>query len=93
MWRSSATNSGFERSRGWASGTSISSLIDLGWFAMTTTRSARKIASEMLCVTNTTVFELVLPDAQQLLWQYLAGLRVERAEWLVHQAERRQLLS
>src|SRR5260370_327867 len=54
--RSSAANSGVERSRGWSSGTSITSLIRPGRVPMTTIRSARKTASEMLWVTKTTVF-------------------------------------
>ena len=52
---------------------------------ITTTRSARKIASSTECVTNTTVSFGALPDLQQLVLQALARHGVERAERLVHQ--------
>ena len=52
---------------------------------ITTTRSARKIASSIEWVTKSTVKPGARPDLQQLVLQLLAGHGVERAERLVHQ--------
>ena len=52
---------------------------------ITTTRSARKIASPMLCVTKTIVFAVSVQSAQQQEIHLVARQRVERAERLVHQ--------
>ena len=66
--------------------TSTISLMVPGRVAITTMRSARKMDSEMLWVTNTTVFLCPsLPDPEQLLLHHLAGLGVEGAERLVHE--------
>ena len=55
----------------------------------TTTRSARNTASAMLWVTNTTVLRVCQPDALQLDVHLVARQRIERAERLVHQQQRR----
>ena len=47
----------------------------------------RNTASSTLWVTKTTVLRVAVPDAQQLDLHQLAGLRVERAEGLVHQQD------
>ena len=52
---------------------------------ITTTRSARKIASPMLCVTKTIVLRVSDHRAHQQEVHLVAGERVERAEGLVHQ--------
>ena len=56
---------------------------------MTTTRSPRKTASEMLCVMSMMVLRLRLPDALQLEVHALARQGIERAERLVHQQDLR----
>ena len=56
---------------------------------ITTTRVERKTASEIECVTKTTVDGELLPDREQLEVQALPGHLVERAERLVHQQQRR----
>ena len=56
---------------------------------ITTTRVERKTASEIECVTKTTVEPSSLPDREQLEVQALARHLVERAERLVHQQQRR----
>ena len=55
----------------------------------TITRSARKTASGMPCVTSTMVVPVALPEPQQLHVEPLAGQRVEGAERLVQQQHRR----
>ena len=47
-------------------------------------RSASSSASSIEWVTNSAVVPLLLPDLQQLVLQVATGLRVERAERLVH---------
>ncbi len=57
---------------------------------MRTTRSPRRIASRMLCVTNRTRTG-ALPDPLDLVVQVVAGHGVERAERLVHEDDLRVL--
>ena len=52
-------------------------------------RSPILIASSMSCVTNTTVFLTFVLQAQELVLQARAVDRVDRAERLVHQHQRR----
>ena len=52
-------------------------------------RSPTLIASSMSCVTKTTVFADLLLQAEELVLQPRADDRVDRAERLVHQHQRR----
>ena len=52
-------------------------------------RSPILIASSMSCVTKTTVFRTSLVQAQELVLEPVASDRVDRAERLVHQHQRR----
>ena len=56
---------------------------------ITTTRSASSTASSMLWVMNTTVLRRLRPQRLQVDAHLLARERVERAEGLVHQQQRR----